>query len=567
MGERVLRGIPAAPGIAVGAARILDAAAAAGPVDPTAVGPALEEAARGLEDLAARLRRDGSAAEADIVETGALIARDPALEAGARAAVSEQGLGAGAAILAAAEAHAELIASLPDPTLAARAADVRSVARRAARVARGERTQHGEGEDVVLVARDLGPADVAELGDEVRAIALAEGAPTAHAAIVARALGLPMVVGLGETVLAASEEAALVVDGDAGRAVLGAGPAAASDARAAMAVAAAARARAAAERELPARTRDGRVLAVLVNAGCAAEARAGFDAGAEGIGLLRTELAFLEARGWPTEEEHRMALAPIVAAAAGRPVTVRVLDFGGDKLPPFLRGTRERGTRLLLRHPEALAAQLRAIVALEGPIRVMFPLISGPVELLAARAALEEAVAAVPGATWPAFGAMVETPAAAGRAGALAQRCEFLSIGTNDLTAATLGVDRFAAGGVVTHHPRVLALVDRTVRAARMSGIPLEVCGEAASEPTLLPLLVGLGVSELSVGAARVGQVRAWVRALSAEASTRAARRALEARSAGEVAALSAGLLDEAGDAAGEGVEGVGGIVAVGGEA
>jgi phosphoenolpyruvate-protein kinase (PTS system EI component) len=309
------------------------------------------------------------------------------------------------------------------------------------------------------------------------------------------------------------------------------------------------------------------VLAVLVNAGCAAEARAGFVAGAEGGGLRRTELAVQEARGWPTEAEHRRALTPIVAAAAGRPVTVRVLDFGGDKLPPFLRGARERGTRLLLRHPEALAAQLRAIVSLEGAIRVMFPLISGPVELLAARAAVEEAVAAVPGATWPAFGAMVETPAAAGRAGALAQRCEFLSIGTNDLTAATLGVDRFAAGGVATHHPRVLALVDRTVRAAKMSGIPLEVCGEAASEPTLLPLLVGLGVSELSVGAARVGQVRAWVRALSADAATRAARRALEAQTAGEVAALSVGLLDEAGDAAGEGVEGVGGIVAVGGEA
>jgi phosphotransferase system enzyme I (PtsI) len=113
----------------------------------------------------------------------------------------------------------------------------------------------------------------------------------------------------------------------------------------------------------------------------------------------------------------------------------------------------------------------------------------------------------------------------------------------------------------------VLALVDRTVRAAKMAGIPLEVCGEAASEPTLLPLLVGLGVTELSVGAARVGQVRAWVRALRAEDAARAARRALESQSAGEVAALSAGLLDEAGDAGGEGVEGAGGVVAVGGEA
>jgi phosphoenolpyruvate-protein kinase (PTS system EI component) len=349
--------------------------------------------------------------------------------------------------------------------------------------------------------------------------------------------------------------------------VLDVAPEGAAEARAAMAGALAARARAAAARDLPAETRDGRRLSVMVNAGCAAEARAGVEAGAEGIGLLRTELAFLDARGWPTEEEHRRALEPVVAAAGERPVTVRVLDFGGDKLPPFLAGERERGTRLLLRHPEALAAQLRAIVGLRGDVRVMFPLIAGPVELLAARAALEEAVAAVPGTAWPPFGAMVETPTAAGRADALAQRADFLSIGTNDLTAATLGVDRFAAGEVATHHPRVLALVARCVRAAAKAGIALEVCGEAASEPNLLPLLVGLGVTEVSVGAARVGQVRAWVRDLSAEAAAEASRRALEATSAGAVAELAAGLLDEAGETAGERVKRLGGVVAVGREA
>ena len=230
---------------------------------------------------------------------------------------------------------------------------------------------------------------------------------------------------------------------------------------------------------------------------------------------------------------------------AGRPATVRVLDYGGDKLPPFLAGTRERGIRLLLQAPEALAAQLLAILesAAGADVRVLLPMVGSTVELEAAASALRAAAQALR-APVPPLGAMIETPRAAGIAAALAQRAGFLSIGTNDLTAATLGADRFAPGAAAPHHPRVLAAIATSVQAAHRAGIPIEVCGEAASDPVALPLLVGLGVDELSVGASRVGTVRAWVRELDVRAAEELATRALACRTAQEVVGLTASVTE-----------------------
>jgi multiphosphoryl transfer protein len=347
--------------------------------------------------------------------------------------------------------------------------------------------------------------------------------------------------------------------------VVAPGPARIGAARAAMAARRERRLRAARERELPAVTRDGRRVRVLVNAAGAAEVRAGIAAGAEGVGLLRTEIAFLGAASWPSADEHQRALAPIVAVLGRRPtLTVRVLDFGGDKTPPFLRGVRERGIALLLAAPAALAAQLAAVTACagEGRLRVLLPMVTTPAQVRAARAALGAADGTA------ALGAMVETPEAAARAGELAAECDFLSIGTNDLAHATLGSDRFEGGRAPAHHPRVLACIAQVAAAARATGIPLEVCGEAASDPVSLPLLVGLGVDELSVGAARVGAVRGWVRALSFASAAAIAERALELADADEVATLVEAQvgedLREPGDRAGEAVEGAGRVGALG---
>jgi phosphoenolpyruvate-protein kinase (PTS system EI component) len=572
MDERLVQGLPAAPGRAVGPAFPLGVAAHGMDATVPSAGraseldqarAALAAAGDELTALAERLRAQGRGDDADIVDTGVLMAADPALDVALETAILADGRPAAAALHAACELHAAAIAAIGDELLAGRADDVRSLGRRAAGLASGEATFPPPGS--VLVAEDLGPADVAELQGTVAGVALVGGGPSAHAAVVARGLGIPMAVGLGGALRAIAPGATIAVDGDAGTAALAPGPDRVAAATAAQDARRHARERERRERDLPAVTRDGRTIRVLVNAATAAEAHAGLDAGAEGAGLVRTELAFLDARAWPDEAAHRRALAPALAPLAGRTATVRVLDFGGDKTPPFLRGTVSRGLELLLREPGALAAQLHAIAATgrDTQLRVLLPLVAGADQVHACRALLERACADA-GTPVPPLGAMIETVEAAYDAPTIAAAADFLSIGTNDLTAAALGTDRFTPGDAVAHDPRVLALVARATAAAAGVGTFVEVCGEAASDPVLVPLLVGLGVGELSVGAARVGAVRAWIRALDAAECARAAQRALDAPDAEAAAAIGAALLPQAGQAVGERADGQGGVVALG---
>jgi phosphoenolpyruvate-protein kinase (PTS system EI component) len=564
MAERVLRGAPASPGLAAGHARVLAAPSGASAREPvpaaeleaeaTRARAALAEAASELERIGEDLRASGRADEAEIVATGALMAADPVLEAAVTRAVLDDRAPAAAALLAATEQHAHVIESLPDPTLAARADDVRSLGRRAARIATGAADYASRnGSTFVLVAEDLGPADVAEHGDRVEAIALSGGAVTAHAAIVARSLGIPMTVQAGAELLELADGTALVVDGAEGEVVIGASAerlAAANDASRARAHA---RAKERADSALPAVTADGRRIRVLVNAATPAEIAAGLAAGAEGAGLIRTELAFLDAGAWPSRADHVRMLAPLVAGLDGRNATVRVLDFGGDKLPPFLRGEHRRGIELLLAYPGALRAQLAAIAEVAGAgaadaprsappvadsldLRVLLPLVRSADDVRLTRAILGALAADVR------LGAMIELPEAAEAAHEIAAECDFLSVGTNDLTHATLGTDRFAHGEAPAHDPRVLRHVAAAVEAAGALGIPLEVCGEAASDPLTVPLLVGLGADELSVGAARVGAVRAWIRALDHSQTVALAHAALEASDAAAVERLARAL-------------------------
>ena len=545
MSERVLSGAPASPGLAIGHARVLSHPSGGPPRDP---GPtrepeaeaahalqALRQAATALGQIAARLRDDGRPDEAEIVETGVLMAADPLLESGVSSTVTDRGLSAAAALVDATEEHAAAIASLPDALLAARADDVRSLGRRAARIADGvpEETP-ANGSSFILVAEDLGPADVAEHGERLAGIALSGGGATAHAAIVARSLGIPMTVLAGPELLQVVDETTIVVNGGEGTVVLDPSAPLAELARAASEDRAHARAREIADSSLPAETTDGRRIRVLVNAATPAELRAGLAAGAEGAGLIRTELGFLDAPSWPRRPHHLHMLAPLVAGLAGRTATVRVLDFGGDKVPPFLRGEPRRGIELLLAYPGAFRSQLVAIAELAdaGNLRVLLPMVRTADEVSLTRAIFTTLGAEVQ------IGAMIELPEAAEAAAEIAAVSDFLSIGTNDLTHATLGTDRFAHGEAPAHDPRVLRHIAATARAARAADIPLEVCGEAASDPLTVPLLVGLGANELSAGAARVGSVRAWVRALDYSETEELARLALEASDAAEVEAL-----------------------------
>jgi phosphoenolpyruvate-protein kinase (PTS system EI component) len=573
MSETVLRGLAAAGGLALGRALVLREVEPerSTPPGPEAEAAALEALATVAEELAAagaRLRDAGRVAEAEILEANVLMAEDPALEADVRTLAAEKP--AAVALIEASERHAAAIASLPDALLAARAADIRTLGRRAARLLSGAQAGPPAEGPSVLLASDLGPADILDLdlgSGEVCGIALARGSATGHAAIMARALGVPMAVGLGDELLAVDDGVEAILDGDAGVIVLApagdAWAAAEADARRR----AAGREALAAMRTLPAETTDGRRVTLLCNASNAAEAAAGVDAGAEGIGLLRTELAFLESASWPGELEHARALEPVLAAMPAGVVTVRTLDFGADKTPPFLAGIAERGLALTLSHPDALADQLGGmLLAGRGrAFRILLPLVTGPKHVLAVRALLEERAAAL---GWeeelPPLGAMVETPDAAAVAGDIAAEADFLSIGTNDLVQYTLGLDRALplASARAAADPAVLVHVASTVEAGHAAGRTVEVCGEAAGEPPLAVLLVGLGVDELSVSPSRLDEIRAVVRAISAEDAAAAAHAALGAGSAGEALALGEALLGELLDERGQARDGLGGVLA-----
>jgi phosphoenolpyruvate-protein kinase (PTS system EI component) len=586
MAERVLRGASASPGVGLGAAWARAEEIAGGTLVPgdrqrdrmlvprhdrarerDAALAALAASAEALAAVAAGLPPE----EAEIVETGALMARDPALAGAVEEAVLADGLTAGLALIRATGAQADAIAAIDDETLAARADDVRSLGRRAARLTTRGTPDPPPGTDLILIARDLGPADVAELAASLAGIALAAGSTTSHAAIVSRSLGVPMVTGLGPRILELAGGTVLAVDGTEGTLTIDPSQARARVTASAMQARRRADERAHAERDQPAATRDGKRVTVLANVASAAELRIALRAGAEGIGLLRTELAFLDAGDWPDEQGHTDALAPIVAALEDHQAVVRVLDFGADKSPPFLRGTRERGLELLLGQGDAFIGQLRAILlcARDHDLRILLPMVDGADQVTASRALLERAARELGVGTPPPLGSMIETERGAEDAGAIAAHSDFLSIGTNDLTAAMLGVDRFTANSARAHHPHVLRAIARAVAAAHGAGQKIEVCGEAASDALVLPLLVGLGVDEVSVGAARVGTVRTWIRRLRAEDAERLARSALAMDSAGDVEIairpLAGELLSaQSGNGSGERVERGTGVRALG---
>jgi phosphoenolpyruvate-protein kinase (PTS system EI component) len=557
MSERELRGLAASGGVAIGRALVWhdEDPAAAGAGDPIA---ALDTVAAELARGAERFRDAGLEDEAEILETNRLMVEDPALRLEVERLGAE--LGPADALRQATARHADLLAAIPDPLLAARATDIRQLGVRAVRALVGAALPAATAASI-LIARDLGPADVADLRLEeglVLGIALAEGAATSHAAIMARAFAVPMAVGFGEDLFSIRDGETVIVEGDDGAVVVDPRTSRLLSAESEVHRRRQLREERVAARGLPAVTRDGRIVSLLCNASTAAEVTAGLEAGAEGVGLLRTELAFLEARAWPTEEEHFAVLAPTLAPLRGLVATVRTLDFGADKTPPFLAGTSDRGLTLMLSHPVQLEQQLHAIVrAAEGAqLRVLLPLVESAEQVRTVRALVADPVVAV--------GAMIETPAAVGRAAEISAEVDFLSIGTNDLVQYTLGLDRDrpVASAATAADPIVLGLIAQVVDAAHAAGKTVEVCGEAAGETAVAALLIGLGVDELSVAPARLDELRETVRRLSFADAAEAARQAVAASSAREALALADGLLSaEVRDETGQVLGGLGGAV------
>jgi phosphoenolpyruvate-protein kinase (PTS system EI component) len=293
-----------------------------------------------------------------------------------------------------------------------------------------------------------------------------------------------------------------------------------------------------------ARTADGGEITVLCNVASAAETRLGLATGATGVGLLRTEIPFTAALSWPTEAEHAAQLAPILGQLAGRPATVRLLDFAGDKVPPFLRRSSVPALTAFLGHPTAAADQLAAILTAgqAADTAILVPMVSSPAEITRVRDLLG-ATARRLGVGMPSLGIMVELEATAAVAEVFAGAADFFSIGTNDLTGQVLGLDRrdLAARPALAADPRVLRLVGHVIDVAAEAGLPVSVCGDAAADPLTLPLLIGLGTRAISVPAARVDRVRSRISGVSLASCQALAAKALAAGSAADVHELVRG--------------------------
>ncbi len=578
---RRLTGIAASPGIGYGVAFVLghpDPATTMGEVRRELVPAgeareaerhrldvALASTIHDLEELTSRMRAQVGADEAAIFEVHALFLQDPSLLGPMYEAITEQGRTAEIGVTSVLEAAASELEALPDPYLCARSADLRDVERRVLHVlagAAGARRPHFPTAPHVLVAKDLAPSSIAALQREhVQGIVLAEGTATAHTAILVRGLGIPLVVGVAAALGAIETGTDLLVDGSAGLVLV--------EPTDAERLAHLERGRAGAAGQTrsedlpppPYHTSDGHRVELAANASSVAEARLAVANGAEGVGVLRTEflLATLGTGDGeaPGEDALSEAYAAVLREVGTRPVVVRAMDAGGDKPLPFLHFGHEanpflgwRGIRILLDEPALFAAQARALLRASSlcgtELRLMFPMITTLDEFIRARRAVEAVCADLhPILAAPLkIGAMIEVPAAALIAGALAREADFLSIGTNDLVQYTLACDRGnsrVADLCRFQHPAVLRLVHMVVEAAHAAQCPVGACGESAGNLQEMPLLVGLGVDELSVGPARLLPVRDRLRTLDYNRLRDLAAKACSLATAGEVAQLLAG--------------------------
>jgi phosphocarrier protein FPr len=554
----VLTGVAASPGVAVGNVlqvrhqqlRVVEEANDAR-LERQALDAALEQAEAELDALQARLRQEGAGGKAAIFAAQRELLDDPDLLEIAGDALSH-GKSAAFGWQVAFTRHADRLASLKNELLAARANDLRDVGRRVLQKLTGVEVEPVTYEaDTILVAEELTPSDTASLNRaNVLGLCTTTGGTSSHVAILARSLEIPLVAGIDPRALDLAKGTPVILDGTRG--TLRLNPSTADIARIHQLQEEQARERRVHQQQAhePAMTLDGHRVEVAANIGGLADAQQGIALGAEAVGLLRSEFLFLHRATAPTEEE-QLAVYRDVARALGRErrLVVRTLDVGGDKPLPYLPLPHEdnpflgeRGIRVLLNRPELLRAQLRAILgaAGDGRVAVMFPMVATLDEWRAARAILEEERQRL-GAPRIEAGIMVEVPSAALLAEQFAREVDFFSIGTNDLTQYTLAMDRGhprLAPQVDGLSPAVLRLIDQTVRAARTHGRWTGVCGGIAGDPQAVPLLVGIGVDELSVSVPAIPALKAQIRRLRLEECRALARSALECATAAEVRAL-----------------------------
>ncbi|WP_272977031.1 phosphoenolpyruvate--protein phosphotransferase [Deinococcus geothermalis] len=559
-----LSGIAASPGLGVGPAFVVRPPdlgfETRGGQDPVAerarLNAALAASRAEIEHVRERVRAHLGDEEAAIFDAHLLLLADPELETAIEAGLRD-GLNAEAALVGASDTFIAMFERLEDAYLRERAADLSDVRNRvlAHLLGRPPADLAALSAPAVIVAHDLAPSDTAQLDRSlVRGIVTAVGGRTSHSAIMARALGIPAVVGVGEALSTVPSGAVLLVDGDAGRVTVNPDAGEVAAAETWMRRAKEERTRLTALVGRAGRTADGMRVELAANIGSPADLGLALENGAEGIGLYRTEFLYLGRDTLPSEEEQYGAYRTVLEGMAGRPVVIRTLDVGGDKALPTLNLPPEenpflglRAIRLCLARPDLFRVQLRALLraSVHGDLRVMFPMIATVQEFRQARALLDEERArltaqGVPVADHIQVGMMVEIPAAAVLARQFAREVDFFSIGSNDLIGYTLAADRLneqVANLYQPLNPAILALIAQTCAGAAAEGRWVGVCGEMAADPLALPLLVGLGVTELSMSAPALLPRREQVLALDAGKARELAAQALTLDTAQEVEA------------------------------
>jgi phosphotransferase system enzyme I (PtsP) len=477
----------------------------------------------------------------EILETYRMFAYDEGWSRRINSAI-DSGLTAEAAIERVQQRMRARMQEIDDPLLQERMHDLEDLSNRLLRIVSGRMgtaAQSGLTRDTVLVARNLGPADLLEYDRRrLKAVLLEEGSLTSHMTIVARAIGVPVIGRLHDIRHSVEEGETILVDGDNGSVIVRPTRPLTTGFEHRMALSQKRRAEFAAIRTLPAQTRDGVHVSVMVNAGLAEDAAALAMSGADGIGLFRTEFQFLVSATLPGRERQQRLYTKVLDAAGERPVVFRTVDIGGDKALPYLTDEAEeqaenpamgwRALRLSLDRSTLMKAQARALIEASGGkvLRVMFPMVSEPWEYEEARSLFEKQVewarrAKRPAPTRVDYGAMLEVPSLAEMLDQLLPRLDFISIGTNDLTQFLFAADRSDPRLAQRYDwlsPAILRFLKRVLDAARAAGVPARVCGEMAGRPLEAMALIGIGAENFSITPAGVGPVKAMVRSLDAAA-------------------------------------------------
>ncbi|MCJ8287181.1 phosphoenolpyruvate--protein phosphotransferase [Halomonas sp.] len=523
---------------------------------------ALERVGRQLEAARERAERSGQTAEAEVFEAHQAWLEDPDLVASSISRL-EEGLSPGQAWREALDAEADRLRATGNPILIGRIADLRDLQRQVMlEFSEGEGSGFGDiTPGAIVVAEDLTPSTFVDLcALKPAGICLAAGGTTSHVAIMARARGLPCLVAMGGGLMEATEsclDRAVVLDADNGRLELEPDQARRDQVVADIAARQARAEEERAEAHLEVVTRDNRMIEVAANIGSAEEARQASDCGADGVGLMRSEFLFLGRDAAPEEDDQRQEYQASVDALGSRPVIIRTLDIGADKQLPYLTlpavpnpALGVRGMRLWQTQPALLDTQLRALLGVKPlrHLRIMVPMVSDASELEWVRERMEALAAEMRLTELPLLGAMIEVPSAALCSAAMAKVADFLSIGTNDLTQYGLAMDRedpqLAAQADVLH-PGVLRLIQATL-SGTANRCPVGVCGAAAGDDLAGPLLVAMGVSELSVEPSRIASVKARLRRLDAAVIAREIDTLLAMPDAASVRKALAPLVDAA---------------------